>query len=106
MIQLVFRSADVYFQNLNNLNLRNIVNFILQPKEGEKGKLPERQRESVCERDRALLKMWLASILKMAVGERIHYFESSENQYIYCIEGIEMRQLGFKVRRLLFLNRY
>jgi hypothetical protein len=24
----------------------------------------------------------------------------------YCIEGIEMRQLGFKVRRLFFLNRY
>ncbi len=26
--------------------------------------------------------------------------------YKYCIEGTEMRQLGFKVRRLLFLNRY
>ncbi len=25
---------------------------------------------------------------------------------MYCIEGTEMRQLGFKVRRLLFLNRY
>ncbi len=25
---------------------------------------------------------------------------------LYCIEGTEMRQLGFKVRRLLFLNRY
>ncbi len=24
----------------------------------------------------------------------------------YCVEGTEMRQLGFKVRRLLFLNRY
>ncbi len=24
----------------------------------------------------------------------------------YCIEGTEMRQLGFNVRRLLFLNRY
>ncbi len=24
----------------------------------------------------------------------------------YCIEGTEMRQRGFKVRRLLFLNRY
>ncbi len=29
---------------------------------------------------------------------------SSHN--VYCIEGIEMRQLGCKVRRLLFLNRY
>ncbi len=27
-------------------------------------------------------------------------------QVLYCIEGTEMRQLGFKVRRLLFLNRY
>ncbi len=27
-------------------------------------------------------------------------------QINYCIEGTEMRQLGFKVRRLLFLNRY
>ncbi len=25
---------------------------------------------------------------------------------LYCVEGIEMRQLGCKVRRLLFLNRY
>ncbi len=28
------------------------------------------------------------------------------NANTYCIEGTEMRQLGFKVRRLLFLNRY
>jgi hypothetical protein len=54
MRQLVFRSADVYCQNLNNLNLRNIIIFILEQKEGEKGKRPERQRERervcVCER--------------------------------------------------------
>ncbi len=50
MRQLVFRSADIYCQNLNNLNLRNIVIFILEWKEGEKGKSPERQRECVCER--------------------------------------------------------
>jgi hypothetical protein len=50
MRQLVFRSADIYCQNLNNLNLRNIVIFIQERKEGEKGELPERQRESVCER--------------------------------------------------------
>ncbi len=45
-----FRSADVYCQILNNLNFRNIVIFILEQKEGEKGRYPERQRESVCER--------------------------------------------------------
>ncbi len=50
MRQLVFRSADVYSQNLNNLNLCNIVIFIQEQKEGEKGQRPERQRESVCER--------------------------------------------------------
>ncbi len=26
------------------------------------------------------------------------------NDYYYCVEGIEMRQLGCKVRRLLFLK--
>ncbi len=37
MRQLVFKSADIYCQNLNNLNLRNIVIFIQERKEGEKG---------------------------------------------------------------------
>ncbi len=50
MRQLVFRSADFYCQNLNNLNLHNIVIFIQERKEGEKGQRLERQRESVCER--------------------------------------------------------
>jgi len=50
MRQLVFRSKDFYCQSLNNLHLRNIVIFILERKEGEKGKRPERQRESVCKR--------------------------------------------------------
>jgi hypothetical protein len=77
----LFRSADVYCQNLNNLNLRNIVIFILEQKEGEKASA-QRDQERVCVRDRALLKMWLASVLKMAIGRRINYFESSENQHI------------------------
>jgi hypothetical protein len=62
--------------------LRNIVIFILEQKEGEKGKHPERQRERVSARDGALLKMELESVLKTAVGERINYFEGSENQHI------------------------
>jgi len=33
-------------------------------------------------RDRETLKMRLASFLKMAVGRRINYFETSENQHI------------------------
>ncbi len=42
----------------------------------------DRERESVCVRDGESLKMELASVLKMAVGRRINYFESSENQHI------------------------
>ncbi len=34
------------------------------------------------------------------------YLEMYFEGILYCIEGTEMRQLGFKVRRLLFLNRY
>jgi hypothetical protein len=36
----------------------------------------------VCVRDGALLKLRLASVLKTAVGRRMNYFESSENQHI------------------------
>jgi hypothetical protein len=61
MRQLVFRSAYVYCQNLNNLNLRNLVLFILEWKEVGKGKRPERQRESVCKR---------RSIAEIVVGVR------------------------------------
>ncbi len=32
--------------------------------------------------------------------------EQADEKTDYCIEGTEMRQLVFKVRRLLFLNRY
>jgi hypothetical protein len=42
---------------------------------------------------------------EMTVDE-IPIVEMTEYEMTYCIEGIEMRQLGFKVRRLLFLNRY
>jgi hypothetical protein len=38
--------------------------------------------ETVCARDRMLLKLRLASVLKIAIGRRINYFETSENQHI------------------------
>jgi len=41
-----------------------------------------RERERECVRDRESLKMELESVLKTAVGRRINYFESSENQHI------------------------
>ncbi len=48
-----------------------------------KGLAPgETERERVCVRDGESLKMRLASVPKMAVGRRINYFESSENQHI------------------------
>ncbi len=81
MRQLVFRSTDVYCQNLNNLNLHNIVIFILERKEGKKGQRPERHRERVCERQ-SVTENVVGVCSKTAIGRRINYFESSENQHI------------------------
>ncbi len=39
-------------------------------------------------------------------GEHLKGASLGMAQAMYCIEGTEMRQLGFTVRRLLFLNRY
>jgi hypothetical protein len=74
--QLVFSSADIYCQIVNNLYLRNVIILYTNRKKGK------RARERECVRDGESLKMGLASVLKMAVGRRIHYFESSENQHI------------------------
>ncbi len=46
----------------------------------------------------ALLKFWFAFANKL--------FKPFSDYAMYCIEGIEMKQLGCKVRRLLFFNRY
>ena len=81
MRQLVFRSADVYCQIVNNLYLRNVVILYTNRKKRKRASA-RRDRERVCARDKALLKMWLASVPKTAVGRRINYFESSENQHI------------------------
>ncbi len=40
------------------------------------------ETERVCARDGSLLKLRLVSVLKMAVGRKINYFETSENQHI------------------------
>jgi hypothetical protein len=50
MRQLVLGPQTFIVRILINLNLRNIVIFIQERKEGEKGERSERQRESVCER--------------------------------------------------------
>ena len=52
MRQLVFRSADIYCQIVNNLYLRNVVILYQNGKKG-KGLAPgETERDCVCERRR------------------------------------------------------
>ncbi len=69
MRQLVFRSADVYCQNLNN-------NFyavsIVLYSNGRKGKRANcrRDRERACARDGEWLKTELASVVKTAVRKK------------------------------------
>ncbi len=48
-------------------------------------------------------------VIGLGLGPSVEHLKDSSLRYapvLYCIEGTEMRQLGFKVRRLLFLNRY
>jgi hypothetical protein len=58
----------------------------------------------VCARDRALLKKWLASVLKTAVGRRMNYFKSSENQHIkitfYILMGAEDHKRYIKIMKI------
>jgi hypothetical protein len=69
MRQLVFRSANVYCQKLNNLKMQTRVIFIHKWKEGETGKQQERQRKRVCESVSFAERQMLASVIKLAVGK-------------------------------------
>ncbi len=55
--------------------------FILERKEGEKGSLPERQRERerVCARDGEWLKMELVSVIKRPLEEGLTILGFLEN---------------------------
>ncbi len=81
MRQIVCMSADVYCQITNN-------HFYATPtflySNGKKGKRAScwRDRERVCAKDGAWLKTELASIIKMAVGRRISYFDISGNSNV------------------------
>ncbi len=55
--------------------------FYTQTERRGKG-LAARETERDCVRDREWLKMGLASIVKMAVGRRINYFEISRDPNI------------------------
>jgi hypothetical protein len=76
MRQLVCMSANIYCQITNNVYLRNDIILYSNRKKGKKASA-QRDRESVCARDRESLKMELASVLKTAVGRRINYFDIS-----------------------------
>jgi hypothetical protein len=69
MRQLVCMSAYVYCQNLNNWRYTEMSYLYSNGKKGETGEVPERQRERECVRDRTQLKIELAFVVKMAVGE-------------------------------------
>jgi hypothetical protein len=56
MRRLVFMSADVYCQKLNNQKCTLALFLYTERKRGKEGKQRERQRQSVCERERGLLK--------------------------------------------------
>jgi hypothetical protein len=78
MRQLGCKSADVYCQITNNDFYATSTLFILKQKEGEKGKLPERQRECVCEKWR-VAENGVGICRKTVVGRRINYFGISDN---------------------------
>jgi hypothetical protein len=62
MRQLVCMSADVYYQNFNNRQYSETSYLYLNLKKGKQAR---------CRRDRAQLKIELASVVKMAFGERL-----------------------------------
>ena len=74
MRQLGCMSADVYCQKLNNHFYATTSYLCSNGKKGKRARYRrDRQRERVCARDGELLKMELASVVKMV----INYFEIS-----------------------------
>jgi hypothetical protein len=70
MRQLVCMSADVYCQIHNNWQYEETSCLYSNEKKRKQARC-QRDRERECVRDRAQLKIELASIVKMAVGERL-----------------------------------
>ncbi len=70
MRQLVSMSADVYCQNLNNRQYAETSYLYSNGKKGKQARC-RRDREKVCVRERAQLKIELAFVVKMTVGERL-----------------------------------
>jgi hypothetical protein len=78
MRQLSCMSADVYCQKSNNHFYATMLYLYSNGKKGKRASC-RRDRERVCARDREWLKMELGSVVKMAVGRRINYFEISRD---------------------------
>ncbi len=76
MRQLGCMSADVYCQITNNHFYTTVSYLYSNGKEGKRASC-RRDGERECARDGEWLKMKLASIVKMAIGRRITYFEYS-----------------------------
>jgi hypothetical protein len=73
MRQLSCMSADVYCQKLNNQSYAATSYLYSNGKKGKQARCQrERERESVCARDREWLKIELASVVKTAIGERLN----------------------------------
>ncbi len=64
MRQLVFRSADIYCQNINNPKMHTRDLFIHERKEGETGKQRERQKKRECECGCIVERRMMVSVIK------------------------------------------
>jgi hypothetical protein len=71
-------SADVYCQITNHHFYATPSFLYSNGKKGERSSC-QRDRERERARDREWLKMELASVVKIAIGRRINYFEISRN---------------------------
>ncbi len=71
-------SADVYCKKSNNHFYATTSYLYSNGKKGKRASC-QRDRERECARDGEWLKMELASIVKMATGGRINYFEISRD---------------------------
>jgi hypothetical protein len=69
-------STNIYCQITNNHFYTTVSYLYSKGKKGKKASC-RRDRERVCARDGEQLKTELASIVKMAIGRRINYFEIS-----------------------------
>ena len=94
MRQLGCMSTDVYCQITNNHFYTTPLFYTQMERRGKGQAAGETERE--CVRDRAWLKMELASIVKTVVGRRISYFDISGNSNIRITFSLETILMGKK----------